>query len=55
MSAPGLGNYLFIDGNYLRRAYEDTMRQLFPGAAVDFGAFNFAGLKQIAQASKSFY
>lgn len=30
-----LGNYLFIDGIYLGRAYEDSIRQLFPEAVVD--------------------
>lgn len=55
MTVSGLGNYLFIDGNYLRRAYEDTMRQLFPEPDVKFNAFNFMGLKGLAQASKAFY
>lgn len=55
MAAPGLGNYLFIDGNYLRRAYEDTMRQIFPANAVSQRTLNFPTIKKAAQASKVFY
>lgn len=55
MPAPALGNYLFIDGNYLRRAYEDTMRHLFPEADVSQRNINFPAIKQVAQASKFFY
>jgi uncharacterized LabA/DUF88 family protein len=50
-----LSNYLFIDGNYLRRAYEDAMRQIFPDADVNARNINFVGLKQMSQASKVFY
>jgi uncharacterized LabA/DUF88 family protein len=55
MTARGLGNYLFIDGNYLRRAYEDTMRQLFPQADVNQRNIHFPEIKRLTNASKVFY
>ncbi len=48
-----LQNYVFIDGNYLRRAYEDTMRQFFPD--VDHCNIDFLALKTAVGASKAFY
>lgn len=46
-------NYLFIDGNYLRRAYEDTMRRFFPD--VHHYNLDLRAIKQYARASKAFY
>lgn len=46
-------NYLFIDGNYLRRAYEDSMRRFF--SDVHHRNLDFATIKQQVGASKAFY
>lgn len=48
-----LQNYVFIDGNYLRRAYEDTMRQFFPDA--DHRNIDFIALKNAVGAAKAFF
>ena len=48
-----IGNYVFIDGNYLRRAYEDTMRKFFP--EVQHSDLNLVALKEHVGASKAFY
>ena len=46
-------NYAFIDGNYLRRAYEDTMRKCF--ADVSGSNINHLAIKTSLSASKVFY
>jgi uncharacterized LabA/DUF88 family protein len=46
-------NYVFIDGAYLRRAYEDSMRQFFDN--VDPRNLEFSAIKNSAGASKAFY
>lgn len=46
-------NYAFIDGNYLRRAYEDTMRKFFPDA--NGSNIELVMIKHYLQASKVFY
>ena len=46
-------NYVFIDGNYLRRAYEDSMRTFF--AAVRHTDLDINALKTSVNASKAFY
>jgi uncharacterized LabA/DUF88 family protein len=46
-------NHLFIDGNYLRRAYEDTMRAVVPSATDR--DIDFAALKTHADATKVYY
>lgn len=46
-------HYAFIDGNYLRRAYEDTMRRFF--SDVDHRDIDFAMLKRSVGASKAFF
>ncbi len=46
-------NYVFIDGNYLRRAYEDCMRQFF--VDVDHTTIDFAAIKHAVGASKAFF
>jgi uncharacterized LabA/DUF88 family protein len=55
MNISDLNNYLFVDGNYLRRAYEDTMRQLFPQEAVSQRTIDFTAIKAAVTASKVFY
>jgi uncharacterized LabA/DUF88 family protein len=51
--APDIRNYLFIDGNYLRRAYLDTMRKLF--SSVHFSNIELMEIKKSVDASKAFY
>lgn len=46
-------NYAFIDGNYLRCAYERTLRKLFPNA--HHTNLDFATIKNELGASKVFY
>ena len=46
-------NYAFIDGNYMRRAYEDTLRQILPEA--DHGNLDYGRLKMHVGASKVFF
>jgi uncharacterized LabA/DUF88 family protein len=53
MSGTDVNNYAFIDGNYLRRAYEDTMRMMF--ADVSDRNIDFTTVKTLLQASKVFY
>lgn len=48
-------NYVFIDGNYLRRAYEDEMRKFFPSESVDAAALDLDHIKNTLGASKAFY
>jgi uncharacterized LabA/DUF88 family protein len=48
-----ISNYLFIDGNYLRRAYEDTMRKFFPD--VHHSNLDLTAIKRATNASKAFY
>lgn len=48
-----LGNYLFIDGNYLRRAYEDTMRMFFQNVSAD--NVDLESIKNSLGASKAFF
>lgn len=49
----GIDNYAFIDGNYLRKAYEAAMGRFF--ADVDYRNLSLVTLKQELQASKIFY
>jgi uncharacterized LabA/DUF88 family protein len=46
-------NYLFVDGNYLRRAYEDSMRRFFTD--VDARNLSLAKIRETVGASKGFY
>jgi uncharacterized LabA/DUF88 family protein len=46
-------NYVFIDGDYLQRAYEDTMRKFFEN--VHHANIDLNALKQFVGASKAFY
>ena len=48
-----INNYAFIDGNYLRRAYLDTMRKLFP--EVHYSDLDLEKVKHAAGASRVFY
>lgn len=50
-------NYAFIDGNYFRLAYIDTMAQFFGPDVIsfDFHHLDFAGLRPKLQASKIFF
>jgi uncharacterized LabA/DUF88 family protein len=50
---PDLSNYIFIDGNYLRRAYEDSMRTFFADVSLDHLAFPVM-VRELG-ASKAFY
>jgi uncharacterized LabA/DUF88 family protein len=52
-SLPSIQNYLFIDGSYLRRSYEDTMRKFFTD--VDAANLSLTKIKTSAQASKGFF
>jgi uncharacterized LabA/DUF88 family protein len=46
-------NYVFIDGNYLRRAYEDSMRTFFQD--VHHSDLDLSAVKKGVGASKAFY
>jgi hypothetical protein len=46
-------NYAFVDGNYVRRAYEDSLRPLFPD--ISHQHLDLTLLKAALQASKVFY
>jgi len=46
-------NYAFIDANYLRRAYEDSMRRLLADAS--WVNIDFVSIKRSLNASKVFY
>jgi uncharacterized LabA/DUF88 family protein len=49
------GNHLFVDGEYLRRAYAQTLSQVVPENEVAFENFDFEVLKKFAGASKIYF
>lgn len=51
MATGDTGNYIFIDGNYLREAYRKVMREYFGND----GELDLRKLKKTAEATKVFY